>query len=179
MKLSLLKLFVVCVAVFTFASVSFGQKKLSQRCPGSATKAEISISKQGDIAITKCTGRTLTIDGAAAPLRYITRIYQYGTSAPIVPNDTGLYINTLGTSITSTSRADIGEYSFTFSGGGIPFGRRLVRMSNTDPLVFCSLESAAANIINIYCVDPATGNAKDIDGDPDRFMYLDIEVFPL
>lgn len=171
----------VVAALCLTASVS-AQKRMTQRCQGSATSAKVEISKQGDITIAKCSGRTLTIDGATVPVgtfRYIAKINQTGTSAPSIPSAANVFINTFGSSITGTVYNDVGDYTFLFSGSGVPGGKRLARVTSTDSATECYVDPTAVSGfgVSIYCVDPATGLAKDLNGDTSRVLYLDIEVF--
>lgn len=158
------------------AGVSFGQKKLSQRCPGSNSNAEVSISKKGDVAITKCTGRTLTIDGSAyapAPARYVAFLTQSGANAPVAT----VIENTLGVTVT-WNYDGVGSYRADFSSSlpgthvltSLPYNYR--SQSNGMQHAYMTVSTGS-----VYLATQEAGKELEPHSVITRFYVL-IEVYP-
>lgn len=81
-----------CILHFAFCIVASGQtrsNRIYRPCPGTTTKAQVAIDTVGNIAITPCPGKTVTIDGSAPPT--ILRSYLAST---VTYNNTATLTNT-------------------------------------------------------------------------------------
>lgn len=162
------------------AGVSFGQKKISQRCPGSNSSAEVSISKKGDVAITKCTGRTLTIDGSVFNVSrpaYYAQLQFSGVGVPPIAYETG---DSLGVAITWAWSAT-GTFVGTLDSSAIPSRSKVVLMASSAydsaTLIIPVLVWTSSSSVTLYTFD-AGGNLVDPIISSSRKLHVGIIVYP-
>lgn len=173
----------IVLAIVAFTGDSFGQTKLSRRCPGSSpspANAFVEVEKDGDITLTACSGRSVTAlvpsysglgnGSAGSPSVTFTSdtdtgFYRAGANQFAITaggSQVALYSSageTLTGALTTTGAIELGNASDTTiargSAGVVTIeGVNVVTTSSTDTLTNKTLTSAVLNT-------PEIGNASD------------------